>query len=246
MSTTKQMALIVLLMVMGGAFFAYFVTWPNYTAWNRYKHNLTSLSNELSSLNEKKSLISQLEAAEPTLSQESQVAENFIPFQEERELFVSQIDALAQQDGVKLSTFTYTEAQGASKKTEEDASTSAKATTGQAAAKNDVKPLGYTAAISGTYQQVERFMIDLEHMNRYGQVKSFSMNPTTTTGTADPSAAPTTGGVSASLTGNIYTKSVPKVAKTINFSTASWQYLTTRLVPPALPALTRADPFVKP
>jgi hypothetical protein len=255
----KQPLIIISFLVILGLGFGYMFVWPNYQRWSGKRAELKSITTELDDLAKKQSFIKELEGAEPTLTQMSDLALTFIPVEEEREQFASELDGLAQSIGLTLTTLTFSTDTTAKPKAAEPDDSAAAATSPAAnaapAAAGTASPssttLNFNASLAGSYSQVELFLKQLELMKRYATVRTFEVTTTAPVGAApvaaaspDPTATPTPAAQQINLTisGSIFTKSLNKnFAPDQKFSPTIWQFLLDRTA--TTPEASANNPF---
>lgn len=214
----------------------YFFTWSAYSTYERTKRDLAGLTSDLDSLKEKQTLIKQLEAAQPTLGQQAAKARALVPVEEERQIFVSQIDRLAQASQVQLVTFSFTPSAVKKKKTTEDDDSTdrsvADKTVSNVSKSTIANPLTFRATIVGPYAAVLDFLRQLE-----GNERATVLN------TVDLTSAPDNTNTTLTFEAAIYTKPAPKIAPDMSFKGDDWDYLTELYPNQVLPVGGRADPF---
>ncbi len=223
--------IIVVALLFFGFIFAYFFVWPKFGSWRASQAKLTSLKNELTLLDQKKNLINALEAAEPTLSEQSQTAQILIPIEESRESFSAALDALASASGVRLTTVNF----------DNNAITTGDTALGKTMKSSNTKGLTYAAVVVGSYASLGQFLLTLPSLSRLTTLSRFQV--TQDTSNNDPANQ----NVSFNFTGTIYTKAAPKVDDKLSFSPKAWQYLSDRAKPAAraleVTSPGRANPF---
>lgn len=213
----------------------YFFAWPAYDNYQTVQANLEKTGSELENLKQKESLVRQLDAAEPTLTQQTDLALRLIPTEEERESFVSEIDAIAQATGISLGTFSFSTSAAPSRRSaasdEEGETTSTRRTPKTATTKE--KTVEFQANITGSYANIVQFIQRLERAQRLATLKVLNMaNGADNTST------------SVSLSGSFYFKAIPKIPNDLKFSDNAWNYLQERTSPATVnPTGGRPDPF---
>lgn len=216
-----------LLLIAGGI--GYFSTWSAYQDWQKAGQQLDSVAKELDNLKDRRTLLSQLEAAQPTLGQQANLAEQLIPTEENREAFISEIDGLATTNAIKIQTLTFSAATNNKKASDDEEGE--KTTSKKTASKN--KTVDFRVTTTGPYLESIRFLDALERASRYVSLSSVDMAP----GNENE--------VSLSVGGRIYIKPAPKASNSTKFDPTVWNYLTERRtrISPTPPPGNRNSPF---
>jgi hypothetical protein len=230
----SAITLVVLLLVALGI--GALVVWPKYQDWQAANLDLASVQGELNKLREVDSLVKNLEKAEPTLTQKTEQAKLIIPEQEEREIFVTQLDTLAKANNVNMVNFTFTGAATKAKAADEpdagssDTTTKAKTSSANKAVKATATGLTYNATFAGSFVDIQRFLAQLKTMPRYTDVQTFNLTQQDN-------------GLTLQISASIYSKPLPKIPAHLKYTSQAWDYLTPTPEPTPTTSTGRPDPF---
>lgn len=228
----KLAGIFITILVILGAVFGYFVTWPLYQVWQGEQAKIAQLNLELKSIKERRNHAKEIEAAAATIHEKALAAKQLIPVQEDRESFIGEYDALAKQHNVSLAVLNFQkpQAKAASADDDDDKSATKKAAKVEPTGST---PLVFTSSVSGSYSDIRQMLIGLTQMKRHVVITNVAI-------------VTQEQGITAAIDGQIHSAPEPTIPDTLRPQQEIWAYLDKRLIPTeTTDGLTtgRSDPF---
>jgi hypothetical protein len=173
---------------------------PLYSEWRISRENLTNTNLNLDTAIATQQAIEPFIKSNALIDGKAKLAAQLIPISQERERFTSQLDELARANQLSLSALRFSETGSTLRETA------------------DVKPIHFTATVSGDYANFHKLVSRIPGLDRFTQLNSVEINVTDS-------------GITAQIAGTIYTQETPKIGacatcgKNLSFGPATWQYI---------------------